>query len=332
LSTLPIDDFFGLAAALSTPFLAVGAPGDDEQGSEAGAVYLYHDQGEWQLVDKLLAADGDGGRWFGSSVAFDGTTLVVGAPEVGSDGTSPGLVYVFEPDGTGVWQQVDRLEPTGFQVHRFGRSVAIDGDTILVGAPEDVRGSAYVYARTAPGAGWAELQRLTPTDQNNHQRFGESVAIEGDLLLVGAPNDNLPADSGAAYLFRFDSGSGLWQQAHKLKPADLAIGDEVGGTVAFDGSTALLGAHNSAKRLVYRYERDPGAPDQWREVPSLKPLREDAWTFGYGLAVEGDLALVGTPGDDSDLTGSGAAYLFAPPWFGDDFESGDLSAWSQVFP
>ena len=178
---------------------------------------------------KLTASDGAGGDWFGFSVAVDRDTAVVGAALDGVGGNaSQGSVYVFTRS-SGSWTQQQKLTASdGAASDWFGRSVAMSGDTAVVGAPFDDdngtdSGSAYVFTRSS--GSWTQQQKLTAPDGAASDRFGISVAVDGDTAVVGAYLDTIGGDreQGSAYVFTRSGGS--WTQQQKLTASDGAAGD-----------------------------------------------------------------------------------------------------------
>src|SRR5262245_10505928 len=155
------------------------------------------------LQQKLLAADGVGNDYFGASVALSGDTLAVGAvrDDIGAN-VDQGSVYVFTRSGA-VWTLQQKLTANDGVAHNpFGQSVAIGGDTLVVGAGT----SAYVFTRS--GATWTQQQILTPGDSAS-VGFGHSVALSGNTLVVGAPGDSV--SSMAAYVFMRSEKDGRWR-------------------------------------------------------------------------------------------------------------------------
>ena len=159
--------------------------------------------GDWaplpvNLSNELTAPDSGN---FGSSVAIDGDTCVIGAQGTNSE---TGSAYVFTNTG-GTWNQVAELTATdGASYDRFGTSVAIDGDTCLIGAQgtNSYTGSAYVF--TNAGGTWSQVAELTASDAASEDQFGISVAIDGDTCVIGALGAN--SATGSAYVYGSSSG------------------------------------------------------------------------------------------------------------------------------
>ncbi len=244
------DDDFGFSAAISGDTLVVGAYQDDDNGSNSGSAYVYaRSGGVWTEQQKLTASDGAAGDDFGYSVAISSDTLVVGAYQDDDNGSRSGSAYVYVRDA-GVWAEQQKLTASdGFLFDQFGSSVAISGDSIVIGADEDDdngsdSGSAYVYVRSGCPAScvWTEQQKLTAGDGAADDEFGWSVAISGDTLVVGAyQDDDNGSNSGSAYVYTLSGG--VWIEQQKLTASDGAANDFFGFSVAVSGDTAVIGAY-----------------------------------------------------------------------------------------
>lgn len=229
-------DELGRAVAVSGSTVAGGAPGDDDRGSSAGAVYVFDLAAG--TVDKLTADDGTAGALFGFSLALDGDRLLVGAPFADPAGAQSGAVYVFERQAGG-WAQTARLSPpAGAAGAQFGTSVALSGSRAAVGARRDGGAgpsSGAVYLFSGGGADWGLEARLTPTGLAPGDELGISVALAGDALVAGARFAAAAGvgDAGVAWLFeRID---GVWTERHRLVSPTPGTGDELGFAVGFGG-------------------------------------------------------------------------------------------------
>jgi trimeric autotransporter adhesin len=294
-----VNDAFGGAVAISGDTIVVGAVGEDSivagvnnessannSASGSGAAYVFVRTGEaWSQQAYLKASNPGAGDSFGGSVAISGDTLVVGADNEDSIATgvngnqadnsalNPGAAYVFVRTG-GTWAQQAYLKasntPIGsaFDATAFGRSVAISGDTVVVGARgEDSNaigvngdqtnelangsGAAYVFVRA--GAVWTQQAYLKASNTEAADLFGASVAISGDTVVIGAEEedsnatgvngnqtDNSAEGSGAAYVFVRTGG--LWTQQAYLKASNTDAFDRFGNSVAISGDTVFVGA------------------------------------------------------------------------------------------
>ena len=327
-------DLFGVSVAVSGDTAVIGAHFEDAGGNLAGAAYVFQrNEGgadNWGEVTKLTASDAEAGDLFGASVAISGDTAVVGAYWEDAGADLAGAAYVFQRDqgGTDNWGEVKKLlaSDAGFQ-DQFGVSVAVNGDTAVVGAlTEDAGGSAagaaYVFQRDQGGAdNWGEVKKLTASDAQAFDRFGQSVAVSGETAVVGAVwEDAGGADAGAAYVFQRDEGgTGNWGEVKKLTASDAQAGDWFGYGVAASGDTAAVGAYNEDgggdnNGAAYVFQRDEGGPGNWGEMKKL--TASDAQVddqFGFSVAVSGGTAVVGARGEDVGGNAAGAAYVFQEP-------------------
>jgi hypothetical protein len=331
ISTVPYD-FFGSSVTISGDTIVVGAMGTDGGGTERGRAYVFaRNQGgkdEWGWMASLAAsgAGGDGDQ-FGYSVAISGDTLVVGAKKDDGASTDGGAAYVFERNQGGPadnWGLVTKLLASDAEDNdHFGESVAISNDTIVVGASyEDGagtgRGAAYVFERNWGGAdSWGQVTKLTAFDTANYDYFGESVAISGDTVIVGAPREDGASSSGnrgAAYLFVV--GDGQWQQVASPRASDAEDDDRFGIAVAISGDTAVVGADGEDgggddMGAAYVLERNQDGADSWGEVKKLFGWDSTSYDwFGNSVAISGDTVVVGAYGKDDAGSFSGAAYVF----------------------
>ena len=309
------DDWFGFTVAISGDTVVVGARGND---SYKGAAYVFARNwggaDNWGQVKKLTAIGSVANDYFGWSVAISGDTIVVGA--YGDDGCR-GAAYVFARNqgGANNWGQVRTLVAADGAVWDcFGMSVAISGDAIVVGAymmDDSVKGAAYVFARNQGGADlWGQVQKLTASDGDAQDRFGYSVAISGDTVVVGAPGND--GHRGAAYVFaRNQSGADQWGQVQKLTADDGMAFDGFGDAVAISDDTVLVGASDEVhdfRGAAYVFARNQGGADQWGQVKKLIAAdRADRHYFGLSVAISGETIVVGAYGDDGFR---GAAYVY----------------------
>jgi hypothetical protein len=250
----------------------------------------------------VTAGDGAIFDQFGLSVALDGDMALAGAYWDDDQGS----VYVFTRSD-GVWTQGAKLTAgDGAGYHRFGRSVALDADTALVGD----NGSAYVFTRS--GAIWTQQARLTARDGAPISDFGISVALAGDTALVGAfTDDDKGASSGSAYVFT--RSGGVWTQQAKLTARDGAAFDLFGYSVALDGQTALVGAYGDDDLgfnagSAYVFVRSGGVWTQQAKLTASDGLASDA--FGFAVVLGGDVALIGAPGAGEKRPNAGSTYIF----------------------
>ena len=309
-------DQFGHAVAISGSTIIVTAPFDSIGANlNQGSAYVFNRQGgSWVETQKLTTSDGAADDRFGWSVAVSGSTLVVGA--IGSNSLQ-GSVYVFNRQA-GNWVEEQKLTASdGETFDQFGRSIAVSGATIVVGAVFDAvdgntfQGSAYVFSRQ--GGSWVEEQKLTASDGAEGDLFSWSVAISGATIVVTAPFDTIGANfnQGSAYVFNRQGGS--WVEEQKLTASDAVAFDEFGRSVAISGATIVIGAEleliggNTAQGSAYVFNRDGRS---WIETRRLTASDgADGDRFSWSLAASGSTIVVGAIGTNSF---QGSAYVFEP--------------------
>lgn len=332
----PALDKFGEAIAISGNMLAVGVRYDDQQASNAGAVYLFQrnsqNPGQWRQVKKLFAPET--ARYFGQAVAISGNTLVVGAP-----GTEHGAAYVFQRDAYDPdrWNPIATLVGSdGTKNKEFGSSVAISGDTLVVGDYKAVvsasweyteYGAAYIFQRHWGGVdNWGQVKKLVSADLAAWDDFGRSVAISGDMVVVGTPRDDHSgiSDPGSAYVFyRNRGGSNQWGQQAKLIAKYAGVRDYLGKSVAISGSTVVVGVPGRGtydRGAAHVFSRNQGGPDRWGQV-AMRTAADgvDFDQFGTSVSISGNRLIVGLD------TGKhvGAAYVF-------ERDRGGANQWGQL--
>jgi len=239
---------------------------------------------------------------FGTSVSISGDTIVATSDNDSSDVDATSSVYVFERSG-GAWTQQAKL--TVDDVFDWSdESVAISGNTLVVGWPNgnsmDDRGEVYVFERS--GGAWSKKVKLVPNDDGGAYRFGKSVSISGDTIVVGS----------SSAVFVFERSEGAWTQQAQLLTDIAGFAD---GGVSISGDTLVIGSPFDDVRgwhsgLVYVFERNGGA---WTKQAKLVPddgVEGDE--FGMSVSISGDTIVVGSPGDDINMDNydGGSAYVF----------------------
>jgi hypothetical protein len=237
----------------------------------------------------------------GTSVSFQGTTLVAGARLAETGGVQTGAIYVFR-DGPSGWGLETKLAPgDGAADDEYGTAVAVRGDTLFVGAPRDNtgtipdHGSVYVYQRS--GSVWSQADKLVVSaiSTAHHRNFGQSIALGQAIAIIGAPEfSSSPQGIGKAYIRQRIAG--VWTETAVFAPADGNSGDNFGLAVAIDGNYAVVGAPRTDDAFtdsgsVYVYER---VGSVWNLLQELHPA-DAALGAGFGSAVslEGGLLAVG---------------------------------------
>jgi trimeric autotransporter adhesin len=297
------DDSFGSSVAVSADTIVVGAPAYGAASFGDGRVYVFtRTKSGWKQSATLAESDpsADGGDNFGWAVAISGNTIVAGAPThpygTGSSAGN-GEAYVFARHGAG-WKQTAELKGT----NEFGRSVAVSGATVVVGSPYDAGGGgrAYVYAETA-GA-WKRSATLKGSDTTDNggpleagDHFGQSVAIAGTTIAVGAPQH---AAVGRVYVF---TRKRAWKQTAELK---VKGGADLGDQVALSGSTLLANdALVASPVFVFSASRTG-----WKRIAVLSPPGAYGGDPAAPVAISGALAFAGSPTGGGNF--SGRAYVY----------------------
>lgn len=310
-------DSFGHSVSVDGDAIAVGAYLDDDGGSNAGAVYLFAPQGGglWTEAHKIAGATSQ--DQFGYAVALEGELLAVGGPFADGTVSASGAVSAYRRDIAGVWQfegLLSAVAATGGD--QQGLSVAVATDTIFVGAPYDdtvdsAAGAIHIFEY---GAGnWTESTTITAATSQRNDHVGIALAVNGDLLLAGADGDDtVVSNAGAAHVFKKQM-DGSWLLDATLRPANGASQDSAGRAVALHGDNALIGIGSaddlgSNTGAVSVFQQNAGT---WVEDVRLNAGRGSAFdAFGTAVAIDGNLAIVGVPGDDAVADGAGAAYVF----------------------
>jgi uncharacterized repeat protein (TIGR01451 family) len=245
-------DYFGRAVSISGDTIVAGAWGDE---NFVGSAYVFQRNtggpGAWEQVKKIQASDSSPILYFGRDVAVSGDTIVAGAWADDDFGISSGSAYIFDRDqgGTDNWGEVKKiLASDGSSGDEFGRSVAISGDRVVVGAEKHNLeiGAVYVFERDAGGPNaWGETRQLVPSDGLTLDRFGHEVAVSGDVVAVGSAlvDSGLLTNTGSVYVYgRNYGGVEAWGEFAKFIADDAAAEDQLGLAVDVSGGTVVGGA------------------------------------------------------------------------------------------
>ncbi|MGO9761077.1 MAG: FG-GAP repeat protein [Solirubrobacteraceae bacterium] len=302
---------------------------------------------------ELSASDGEEGDELGLSVADSEDTIVVGAPFHPTGGNmEQGEAYVFARPESG-WanatQTAELISEKGQPGERFGKAVAVSGNTIVVGAPDrevitghNEQGAVYVFVK--PASGWAgspkQAAELTAENGEVSEFFGESVAVSGETIVAGAPQRKVGGHEhqGAAYVFTMPKGG--WANMHQtaeLTASKGAENDDLGHSVAVSGDTVLAGApshkvgehadQGAAYVFVMPASGWAGSLTQTAELTAGNGAANDH--LGDAVAVSGDTVLAGAPLRTVTNTRQGAVYVFIMPssgWTGSLNETAELTA------
>ncbi len=240
---------FGVSVGISGDTAVVGAVrAATYRGADTGVAYAFvRSDGVWTQQAIFTGSDVNTGDLFALWVAISGDTIIAGAQGHDLTGVaSQGAAYVFVRDGT-TWTQQQKLTALDATPNDdFGRAVALDGNTAVIGAYfDDIgaasdAGSAYVFVRS--GTTWTQQAKLTANAPEAGARFGLSVAVAGDTALVGSYLDDTTAGTDAGSVSVFVRTGTVWSQQAELTASDAAANDWFGNSVAVSGDTALVGA------------------------------------------------------------------------------------------
>lgn len=275
----------------------------------------------WSQRQKVTSTPRGVGAQFGNAIGVNGNTMVVGARFDSTTASQAGAAYVYVLSG-GTWtQQAVLLANDGAVADKFGYSVAISGDTIIVGsynddAPLSNGGSAYVFVRS--GTTWSFQQKLTASDGTADDEFGNSVGIVGDTAVVGAHFADIPGTSSAGSVYVFRRTGTIWNQTQKL--ASTAgpfgvFGNYFGESIATSGTRIAIGATGdntpeTAAGAVYVFADTGGSYSLQQKLTISNGTNGDI--FGCSVAIEGN-TLVGGAREDFPVVGQtawGAAYVY----------------------
>ena len=317
LNIIPADgdegDFFGTRSALYSHFALFSAPSDDDLGSDSGSVYLYDlsiDAPNGAMIRKIHAPDGAAADNFGGSIFMDSAMVGVGSNASTIVGPLAGSVYLFNRVSGTLYA---KLNPLDAQPHDlFGSSIAKEGGTVVVGAHGDDdngNGSGSAYLFDVEQAFPSQTHKLLAMDGQALDLFGQSVDINGGIVVVGAPNDDHPPfeNGGSVYLFNASTG----QQLRKIVPADNEAFDHFGSAVAIDNGIVAVCApgdddNGSLSGSVYLFDASTGAQLH-------KLVAQDSGVnklFGSSVAIQDNKVVIGSSLNDDNGSSSGSAYIF----------------------
>ena len=319
-SDVDAEGRFGWSVSLDGDTALVGAPHADHFGIDCGAAYVFVRAGStWSQQARLVVNDSVSDDHLGYSVALSGDTAVCGVPDRYSK--DHGVVFVFVRSGS-TWTQEARLQDSnGEDWDEFGYSVAIEGDTLLVGAWHDDDGltnSGSVFVFTRSGTTWSEQAKLRSTPPGSYDEFGSAVSLSGESALIGTLTPPV------AFVFTRTGSS--WNQEDSLVPDDGGDHYWFGSSVSLGGDVALIGSqlddmasydHGSA----FLFTRSGGS---WGEPQHL--IASDSAPFSYfgsGVSVSGERLLIGAFGGYGAGHSSGKAYVYTRTTTGVGYCFGD---------
>ena len=304
-----LGDFLGVSVAISQNRVIAGAHYHGTEMNGAGAAYIYEYNGSVWEETKLTASDAAAYDVFGLCVAIDGDTAVVGARYNDDNGQDSGSIYIFEYNGTD-WIETKITASNGMAGDQFGSSVAVSGDYVVAGAfLSDAlgmfSGAAYIYKKTAKG--WEET-RLTASDGAANERFGSSMSVSGNRVVVGAPSSG--ASQGSTYIYTFNGSS--WDE-QKITASDGEDYNHFGSAVSISGDYVSIGAYGDNENGInsgstYIYHLKAGSTVETKIIASDG---REYQQFGISVCIDQDKVVVGATEEVTmrdEYTGSAYVY------------------------
>jgi len=337
------DDEFGKVVSISGDVLIVGAPGEDQDGEDAGAVYVYKlTTNVWTLDARIIPSDIAAGDRFGNAVKVTGNHIIVGADGHDDGGLADtGSAYIFRKNADSWVEEAKLLGNDTMAGDKFGISVGISESYAVVGAdwhtgPAGVgSGAAYVFYLDGSDGTWKQEAQLLASDAESLDRFGGTIDISDTTVIVGALESE---ENGAAYIFQRSevNGVGIWNEVVKwVADADSnsTDTDRFGSAVAVSGDTAVVGAFwddgvkvNGGAAYIYTWNTSAWSSGTKIYAPD-GATEEDR--FGISVDVSGNTLIVGAYFDSDSGLWSGSAYIFAR-LSNDQWSYQEKLGWSQA--
>jgi hypothetical protein len=301
-----IGDEFGDTVAIDQNRIVISA---HEHAQGKGAVYIFERLGNsWQQTEKLMVKAPDIGYKFGETFAISSNTIAI------HNNHGTGSVHIFTYSN-GSWSQQAKLISNN--VHGlFGDAISLYENTIAINESiyyEDDEHSGFVYIFERISTEWIEQQKLIANDIKNNDRFGRSLSMRGNTLVIGARrDDDKGEDSGSAYIFK--KANNVWSQTAKITATDGTAGDQFGGSISTDGNTIIVGAYHNSDNgtdsgTAYLFNRSDF--DNWTQTKiTANNDISSGDGLGFSVATSGDNIVIGAPFDDDKDNNSGSAYVF----------------------
>lgn len=311
------DDRFGWAVSISGNTAVIAAAFSDVNNEQTGCIYVFERSNvQWLQEAILIGSHVNGNDLFGYRVAISGDTIIVGAPQAGIGNSESGAAYVFVRS-QGQWIEQAMLTATDAdQGDHFGWSVALDGNTAIIGARRDDvpsqsnTGSAYAFLRS--GSSWVQQAKLIGQGSGTSDQVGAAVAISENTAVIGAPYDNLPGpNSGSAYVFV--RGGSIWSQQAQLQATGATPDEHFGFSVSIDSDRIAVGTvrinhTGTIPGAAYLFTRVNGLWTQEARLAPENSTPDD--NFGSSLSLKGDRLLIGAYDADGSGSHSGTVHLY----------------------
>ena len=326
-------DNFGDCVSISGDYAIVGASREDTGGNSAGAAYIYKrnsSTGVWGDEQKIQASDKQADDWFGFRVSISGDYAIVGSMYEDTGVSGAGAAYIYKRNtSTGQWGDEKKIQASDKELNDwFGMTVGISGDYVVIGAQyEDTSGSgagsAYIYKRNVSTGEWGDEQKIQSSDIQPGDLFGNNVSISGDYVIASAIlEDTGGSAAGAAYIYKRNASTGVWEQQAKIQASDKQTEDRFGRSLHINGDYAIVGAFKedtgaTDAGAAYIYKRTGSNWEQQSKIQASDAQSEDH--FGYSVGISGRYAIVGAWQEDEDTSGgntlnsAGSSYIFERP-------------------
>lgn len=274
----------------------------------AGAAFIYEldTNGIWIQKQKITPLNRIPYSSFGNSVSIYGSYAIVGSDAESYNDTNnnflvqAGAVYIFKLDNSGTWNQLQRIiDPDGASYDVFGYSVSIFNEDIIISSNSGDTGKVYFYKFNINSGLWDKQLVYSPPDGTNHDGFGCSVSISGNLALVGAPNYEQQG-LGVVYTFKKDN-NGVFEYDQEIANNFADTVFNFGNSVSVDGNNALIGAsmpltsYGNSSAYIYKKDSLSGNWILVKSIPTPQLVRNKGYCFGYAVSLSGNNAVIGCP-------------------------------------
>lgn len=312
------NDFYGFFIVMNGEDLVVNSYLNDALFEDAGALYHYvYDLSEWQAAQRILPdlVEDENSESFGRSIALSDDWMVTTVED-----ENKYVSIIFYDRENGLWKRHSKFRSENPDVG-FGWQIAIENNTAVIGSVADYNdegldtGVAYVYEFDEATETWGETQQLSPLELDVEDFFGSDIYLQGDLLAISARKEGSNGvNSGAVFVFEKDQIG--WSQTAKLIPVDGGVEDYFGFRIDGDGDRLIVSGYGAENETgsVYIFKNGNSGWEQEARLNSPE-LEEGDW-FGSGIAIEGDVAIVGARNHNEQ---AGAVFFFK-------YENG---SWSQ---
>ena len=309
-------DKFGSAVAIDGNYAIVGMVGDDDNGFESGAAYVFYYNGtNWIEQQKLTAQDGASWDMFGESVSISGDKAVVGVRGDDDNGDSSGSVYVYHFDGSS-WLEQPKIVPSDNAAGDFfGVEVSVAGDHLMIVSRYDDdngedSGSVYVYRYN--GTDWIETQKLTASGDNLNDYLGASISVSGNTAAISGTGQDISGNViREVTIYNYDGTN--WVEQHVLNASGSVTGDVFGSSVSFSGNYLVVGAYLDDDNGIdsgsaYLFYNDGSSWIEQRKYVASDGAADD--NFGSVVAISGNQVIFGVKNYDPSDSEPGFAYIF----------------------